>query len=92
MLLQGAVFIAAAAVLMAALVCLNTMSPKTNHWVRVAYVCIAVGAFAELFTMLNGREVPVVEAVFMIGLGLLSIVDRRARFHCPLLEGGRHEA
>ena len=83
-IIQALTMIAAVAVLVHSISCLNVMSRNTNHLIRLSHIMIATGAFAELYSVICGRTPSPEEAVFVIGIGLLSVSDRRKTFRCPL--------
>lgn len=83
LLLYVITFICASAIVIDAVWRLNLMTHKTNHLVRLAYWLVACGAFAEIYGLYSGRSASLMEMIFIVGIGLLSIFDRRTRYVCP---------
>lgn len=88
-LVQLLVAAAAAVVLFSSIAAITRMTPATNHYVRMAFILVAAGAFGELDAIMRHEHVPgVAEVLFICGIGLLTFVDRRAVSRCPLLPPG----
>jgi len=67
-----------------ALTAINRMGRETHHGVRVAFVLIACGAFAQIINPLTATELEVVAGLMIsCGLALLLVFDRRC-VTCPV--------
>lgn len=62
---------------------LRRMSHSTDHIIRLAHVLICAGSFGEIGSIFTGHTPGVAECLFVSGVGLLSLVDRRV-LRCPL--------
>lgn len=91
-LVQLLVAAAAAVILTSSVAAINRMTPATHHGIRLAYVLISAGAFGELAAILNGHTPGIAETLFVLGLGLLDLLDRRTTVRCPYLPGGKIKA
>lgn len=66
------------ALLFLSLDALNSMDRKTRHWVRVAYVCVACGAFGTLIAPLYGLPDPhAADVLIRVGVTTLCAASRR---------------
>lgn len=87
-IIQMLTFLGAVSVLIQSIFCINAMSRNTHHLVRVAYIMIATGSFAEIYSIMAGRIPTLEESVFVMGVGLMTLADRRELFRCPYHKEG----
>lgn len=82
-LVQIAVAFAAAITLFCAIGNINRMSKRTHHGIRAAYVLMAAGSFGEVAAIFSGHQPGVAESLFMVGIGMLDFMNRRAKTRQP---------
>ena len=85
LLLQILVFVSAVLILFDAVGAVNRMNHRTDHLMRIAYLLIACGSFGQLMSIFAGHVPSLPEASFMVGIGMMTLCERRV-FHCPILK------
>ena len=78
------VVLATSVILVNCITAITRMDGNTNHSIRLAYVLISAGAFAESAAVLFSSHKPeFAEVLILCGMGLMCVVDRRAAVRCP---------